>query len=78
VALKGSSREDLPKVCHEMSGALGFYELEVEMHLITDLQTWVESHLDASSEEVNRKKKEIVTTLEEVFSALGDAMETNS
>ena len=77
-ALKAASQEDLTRVCHEMSGALGFYDLELEMNLISDLQKWVESNPNTSSELVAHKKEDLIAILEESFTNLGDAMEDNS
>lgn len=75
VGIKNSSPEDLAKVSHEMSGAVGFYELENEMNLINGLQKWIELNPDISNEEINLKRNEVVAMLEETFSNLNDATE---
>ena len=75
VGIKNSSPEDLAKVSHEMSGAVGFYELENEMNLINGLQKWIELNPDVSNEEIDFKRNEVVAMLEETFSNLNDATE---
>ena len=75
VALKSADDDQLIKVCHEMSGALGFYELEPEMNLISDFQKWVEGNLDASGEVISNKKEELISLLEDSFSEIADATE---
>ena len=75
VAIKSSRPEDLAKVSHEMSGAVGFYELENEMNLINGLQKWIELNPDVSNEEIDLKRNEVVAMLEETYSNLNDATE---
>jgi len=77
VAIQGSSHAELPQMCHQMGGALGFYELDLEMDQITALQLWLESHPDASSEEVDQKRSELISTLEESHSVLTPILEIN-
>ena len=58
-----------------MIGALGFYDLEPEMNLISDFQKWVEGNLDASGEVISNKKEELISLLEDSFSEIADATE---
>lgn len=74
IAIKASPQSELTKVCHEMSGALGFYDLEDEMHRISDLQRWLESNPTAIKKLVNLKKEELVSSLEASYSVLDVAM----
>jgi len=75
VAIQGSALTELKQICHQMAGALGFYELDLEMDQITALQLWMESHPDAPSEALEEKRKELVTALEESHSVITPILE---
>jgi hypothetical protein len=53
-----------------MSGAVGFYSLELEMNLISQMQHWLEANPEATLEEIDLKKDQLVHHLEETYSAL--------
>jgi signal transduction histidine kinase len=68
--IKESSPNELADICHQMSGALGFYELENEMNLISDLQNWLEENSDVPVTLINSKKDELISNLEGKYVAL--------
>jgi signal transduction histidine kinase len=70
VAIRESPRQELIQVCHQMSGAVGFYSLELEMNLISQMQQWLEANPEATLEEIDLKKDQLVLHLEETYSAL--------
>ena len=70
VAIRESPRQELIQVCHQMSGAVGFYSLELEMKLISQMQQWLEANPEATLEEIDLKKDQLVLHLEETYSAL--------
>ena len=70
VAIRESPRQELIQVCHQMSGAVGFYSLELEMNLISQMQQWLEANPEAALEEIDLKKDQLVLHLEETYSAL--------
>lgn len=78
VAIKACGQGELPDICHQMSGALGFYDLEAEMHLVTGLQSWLAANPAALADLVELKREELVLALEESYSALDDGMERKS
>lgn len=70
VAIRESPRQELIQACHQMSGAVGFYSLELEMNLISQMQHWLEANPEATLEEIDLKKDQLVLHLEETYSAL--------
>ena len=70
VAIRESPRQELIQACHQMSGAVGFYSLELEMNLISQMQHWLEANPEATLEEIDLKKDQLVHHLEETYSAL--------
>lgn len=70
VAIRESPRQELIQACHQMSGAVGFYSLEFEMNLISQMQHWLEANPEATLEEIDLKKDQLVLHLEETYSAL--------
>lgn len=75
VALKASGPDELIDICHQMSSTVGFYDLEKEMHLISDLQLWLESNPGALSDLVYSKKEELISALENSYAGLDNGME---
>jgi hypothetical protein len=78
VAIKASERDGLIDICHQMSGTLGFYDSEEEMHLINDFQRWLEANGEASTVLVNLTRGELVAALEDSYSALENGMDRKS
>lgn len=75
VALKDAQPDELINVSHQMSGTLGFYDLEKEMHLISDFQSWLESKPDDLDALLDSKRTELVTALEVSYSHLDVGMD---
>lgn len=69
-AIKASSTHELADVCHQMSGALGFYDLENEMEQISDFQHWLEANPESLLTLINVKRDELVSSLEKSYAAL--------
>jgi signal transduction histidine kinase len=78
VAIKASEPDGLIDICHQMSGTLGFYDSEKEMHLINDFQRWLEANGEASTVLVNLTRGELVAALEDSYSALDNGMDRKS
>jgi signal transduction histidine kinase len=78
VALKASEPEQLIDVCHQMSSTVGFYNLEKEMHLIADLQAWLEANPEALRDLALSKKEEVIFSLEDSYAALDIGVEKQS
>jgi signal transduction histidine kinase len=76
-AIKASPHGELIRVCHEMSGAVGFYELADEMEKISAFQSWYETNPDSAIVLVDIKRDELISSLEESFSALSNVIESD-
>jgi len=75
VAIQGSKPSELMQICHQMAGAVGFYELDLEMDQITALQLWMEENPDAPVEALEKKREKLVTALEQSHSIITPVLE---
>lgn len=73
--IKASPYTELIDMCHQMSGALGFYDLENEMQQISEFQHWLEENPGALLALIDLKKDELISSLEKSYAAIEDIEE---
>jgi signal transduction histidine kinase len=63
-SIEKASNENLQNVCHDMGGAIGFYNLEEQSQQVDIFSTWLRKNSDANDISISAKKSELLQKLQ--------------